>query len=112
MCKKVLIVDDDVNFTMNVLNNYLVSVNCSVSIADSLDIANDMLSHGLYDMVLASCKVPGGDSYSLKSKIKKTSPDAKVVFMSSFETEGDFLKSKGENFIYKYNIEQSIERYF
>ena len=66
MTKRVLIVDDDINFVKRLFNktNHMM-----ISVADSLGRANDLLTSEKFDLVVANSRIPGGSGLMVKSMI-------------------------------------------
>ena len=105
MCKKLLIVDDDSYFVNNLIR--LFSENdYSISLADSLERAKNMLSIDNFDLVLANYCIPGGCTKDLKSFINKTT---NLFFMSSVDSHYEKALNTGDNCFHKYNLTNEIK---
>lgn len=100
MRKKILIVDDDSGFVADMLN-IIVDKDYSISVADSLKRAIEMMRFNVYDYIIANVKIPGGTSFTLKEKLKG---NTKLLFMSNLESDSEFIKKSGEKFYYKLDI--------
>lgn len=100
MRKKILIVDDDSGFVANMLN-IIIDKNYSISVADSLNRAIEMIQFNVYDYIIANVKIPGGSSIALKDRIKG---NTKLLFMSNLESDSEFIKKSGDKFYYKLDI--------
>ena len=102
MYKKILIVDDDLNFINRIINSCL-EYNCSIAIASSISQAKNIIEKDEFDIIFANTKVPGGNSIVLKSNIKNKT---KLLFMSSLN---DSLKE--EPYIFKYDFINNFKGY-
>jgi len=108
MLKKILFVDDDLEFVQDIMDSCLME-GSSYSYADSIKRAGDLLLIDKFDLIIANSKVPGGSSLGLKDKITS---DTEIVFMSSMENDYNDLKTGGENCYRKYELKNSIEAIF
>lgn len=100
MCKKLLIVDDDSAFVYQLMNNFM-KMDLSISLAESLSTAKNMINNICYDIILANTRVPGGNSFTLKTE---TDNKTKMLFMSELKIEIDKFRSIGEKCLVKSNI--------
>ena len=107
MAKKILIVDDDTGFVSRILNLVGTSKH-SFSVADSLNRARYLLGKNKFDLILANVKVPGGNSLDLKASFNKTSYNADFWFMSSLDSDYDYVVDRGEKCYHKYDYENSL----
>ncbi|HNZ27326.1 MAG TPA: response regulator [Spirochaetota bacterium] len=100
MQKTILIVDDDPGFVADMLNG-IIDKNYSISVADSLNRAINMIQCDAYDYIIANVKIPGGNSIVLKDKLRG---DTKLLFMSNLESDSEFIKKSGDKFYYKLDM--------
>jgi two-component system response regulator HydG len=107
MSIKVLIVDDDSGFVVNLMNT-AINNKISISTADSLTRAKTLLKKDKYDLVLANVKIPGGCSLSLKDEIKDNTPKTDFLFMSNLDADYDYINSMGEKCCHKYEINKNL----
>ena len=103
MCKKILIVDDDLNFVNKIIDNCL-EYDCSIAIASSISQAKDILKNDQFDIIFANTKVPGGNSIVLKSNIED---NTRLLFMSSLKD-----RVEDEPYIFKYDFISNFKGYF
>jgi DNA-binding response OmpR family regulator len=104
MSKKILIVDDDCNFVQKIMNSD--NKNNIFSTADSLKRADEILQIDRFDLIIANSRIPGGSSLLLKDKI---TPDTRILFISSLDSEYDKIKKKGELCYKKYELKDQYE---
>ena len=107
MCKKILIVDDDLNFVNRIIDNCF-EYDCSIAIASSISQAKSILEEDQFDIIVANTKVPGGNSAILKSKIKN---ETKLLFMSSLNDSLFNDSLKNEPYIFKYDFINNFKGY-
>lgn len=105
MIKNLLIVDDDYSFIKEVMNSEKADV-FTLSFADSVKRAIDMLSCQNFDLVAANLRVPGGNSLKIKNSISEKS---KVLFFSSMDSDYENLRNSGEICLHKYDLRDKIE---
>jgi DNA-binding NtrC family response regulator len=110
MQKKMLIVDDDLNFINKVMGSGFRKY-YSFSIADSLTRARMMMSFDIYDIVLANVKIPGGSSIELKAGFSKESGKTRFIFMSNLDSDCAYVDNLGERCCRKYDFDNSIKVY-
>ncbi len=103
MCKKILIVDDDLTFVNRLINNFL-GYDFSISIASSISQAKSVLEREEFDIILANRKVPGGEAILLKEDIKNR---AKLLLMSSLNDT-----TKNNRYIFKHDFINNFKGYF
>ncbi len=110
MKRKVLIVDDDSSFVSGLMS-FILNKEITISIADSLKRAKFLIKNDNYDLILANVKIPGGCSLELKNEFNITS-GTHFLFMSNLDSDYNFIKEKGEQCYYKYNLNNSIGEIF
>ncbi|MCG8569388.1 MAG: hypothetical protein MJB14_04545 [Spirochaetes bacterium] len=109
MCKKILIIDDDLYFTRNLMEAYLKD-DLSFSLADSLNRALNLLEINDYDFILANVHVPGGCCHVLKAELKNQKKHAQVFFMSNLDSDHFLSQEAGETCFLKKDIGEALNR--
>ncbi len=105
MKKKILIIDDDMNFVLKIVNKYC-NKNFSFAIADSIERAKNIMKYNDFDIIIANVKIPGGDSLKFKKEIKNN--NTKFLFMSNLESDLQYIKNNGETCYSKYELDNSL----
>lgn len=108
MAKKILIVDDDTGFVSRMLD-LVGNTKHSFSVADSLNRAKYLLQKNQFDLILANVKVPGGSSLDLKNNFNKALYNPDFWFMSSLDSDYNYVVDKGEKCYHKYDYENSLK---
>ncbi len=107
MSMKVLIVDDDSGFVVNLMNTDMIK-KVSFATADSLSRAKTLLKRDDYDLVLANVKIPGGCSLSLKDEIRDKNPGTNFFFMSNLDSDFNYINNIGEKCFHKYELNTEL----
>ena len=111
MNKRILIVDDDINFVNKILN-ICNNKKYSFSIADSIKRALMYITDDKFDLILANVKVPGGSCVELKKSSKINLTDTSFLFMSDLDSDYSYVNKIGEKCCHKYELESSLKNYF
>jgi DNA-binding NtrC family response regulator len=83
--KRVLIVDD-FGETAKILVDMFDHLNVATDSVDNPDQAFMKVSENHYQMVIADSRMPKVNGVSLLKQIRQTSPETKVVLMSTFDS--------------------------
>jgi len=110
MSKRILIVDDDINFVNRILN-ICGNKKYSFSIADSIKRAMMYISGDKFDLILANVKVPGGSSVELKNSKNYNLSSTSFLFMSDLDSDYSYVNKIGEKCCHKYDIQESLKVY-
>jgi DNA-binding response OmpR family regulator len=102
MAKRILIVDDDINFIKRVFNR---SSHLMISVADSLSRAEDLLNYEKYDLVVANSRIPGGSGLSVKSMLDL---NTRICFVSGIKSDVEQIKESGDVCFHKYDLDQCV----
>jgi DNA-binding NtrC family response regulator len=108
MAKDILIIDDDRIFIQNILDSF-ACMDCTFSLADSVNHAEILLESNHYDIILANVKMPGGNSLILKKKVKEKTPETSFLFMSGMSSDYNHLRELGEECYYKSELNDTFE---
>lgn len=81
--KKIVIVDDDVEFT-TALGTFLRNAGYETSISNSGEEAYNSLGEGRTDLILLDLKMPGIDGFRIAKRIKEITPSVKVIVISGY----------------------------
>jgi DNA-binding response OmpR family regulator len=90
MPKKVLIIDDEVDFCL-LLKYYLSKRNCEVFISNTLHDGMNKLKNNLPDVVILDNNLPDGFGWLEAESIKNFVPDAHIFLVSASKPVDKFL---------------------
>ncbi len=121
MDRSILIVDDEPDMLQLLKRTLAPELGCTVETASSGEMAMQILSHKLFDLVLADIKMPGMNGLELLDLIKRTMPGLTVVMMTAYgsiETAVAAMKNGAHDFITKpfdhdalvIRLEKALER--
>lgn len=121
MKRSILIVDDELDMLQLLKRSLAPDLSCSVQIASSGEMALQILSQNVFDLVLADIKMPGMDGLELLELIKRENPHLTVVMMTAFgriEMAVEAMKRGAYDFITKpfdhdalvLRLEKALER--
>ncbi|MEW5894672.1 MAG: response regulator [Candidatus Omnitrophota bacterium] len=110
--KKVLIVDDDVDFCDS-LADILEGENLKTTTAYIGEDAVRLIESQVFDIVLLDIKMPGIDGISVLKLIKKAHPQTRVIIMTGYadvDRVKQALQEKAEKIVYKpFEVKDFIE---
>ena len=89
-----LIVDDEQNFTESL--RFAIDGDFTVSVADSLESARELLKDGMPAVILLDLRLPDGEGIELLHELKASSPMPVVVIMTAFATVDNFIRAQHE----------------
>lgn len=110
---RILIVDDDI-LLLDTINSGLSLRGYQCKAAMSAGIALDLLSKGLFDIMLIDIVLPDIHGFELTAKVKKIKPDLPIIVMTGFIEEfsyEDAIESGASDFIKKpFSVKELIAR--
>ena len=83
---KILVIDDDHIVVLSCCR-ILEAEGMSVDVANSVDVAEQMLETRPYDLVLTDIKMPERDGFEMIRQVKKICPGLPVLMMTGYLTE-------------------------
>ncbi len=84
MTVNILAVDDEKDMTRLLQRTLEPELGCRVTMADSGEMALDVLEQALFDLVICDIKMPGMDGFELLEHLRKKYPDLTVVMLTAF----------------------------
>ena len=109
----IFIVDDDV-FLLDTLRNGLFLRGYQCTTAMSGDIALELLSRDLFDVMVIDVVLPDIEGFELTAKVRKIKPDMAIILMTGFIDEfsyEDAIKAGASDFIKKpFSVTELIAR--
>jgi len=107
---KILIVDDEKSIRIT-LGEFLKDENYYVEVAEDADLALDILSKKIFDIVLTDIIMPRTTGISLLKAIKETSPDVQVILMTgepTVETASAAVRTNAFDYLTKPIVKEDL----
>jgi len=89
----IFVIDDEVPITMILQSVLIKSFSHNVRIANSYSEAEKLIDGAIPAMAFIDINLGDGNGYNLIPFIKKNVPGAKIVMMSAYATEGEYMSA-------------------
>lgn len=86
---RILLIDDDVSLLMALADTLRFRLqNSLIDVADSPDIALQLVNEKLYDAIISDIRMPGMDGVALTLKMREIQPNTPVILMTGHGENG------------------------